>query len=1197
MNPLIANGLDQLREGFGVFDSDLRLVSCNRPYRELRDYPAELCKPGVLLAQMIRFNAERGDFGEGSVEEQVAERMAEIAQTDQREIEREMANGQVLKIRYHHMDAAGLVVMFQDITDETRAQRALAASEERYALVAEAAEEAIYEWDIEQGLLVSSPHLERMLGIKNEPDGMRDWAWIDLVHPDDQIRYKASLQAHLSGEVPRWECEYRIKTPNGEYRWISDHGTSIRNTNGDSTRMIAAVRDITEQIERNAALAASEERHALVARATSDGLYDWDLQTDTLYVSDRLNSLFGFDDLIRKSRDWADRIHEDDLAEYKATLRAHFKGNTEYLECEYRISGSSNEYLWVHDHGSAVRSDDNRVVRLVGAVRDVTEIKAAQLKVEHAETRLLDSLETISDGFLLVGSDGLVKLWNRRYLEIFGDAAGGDISDIVIVGKPFIDMIREGYGRGMFKPHPDGVEGWIENRRTLSKEASADLEIELNNGRWLQINERAMSDGGRVSVYADISDFKTRESELEAARGRFEDAIEALSSGFVLFDSEDRIVVCNTKYREYFSELSDMVEPGTAFVDIIEAAVERDFFPDAVVAQEGWLADLLERRSATSGVREQYMKSGLWLQISDHRTKDGGIVSIYTDVSELKNREAELSAQSAILEATLENMGQAISMVDDNLNVVIFNEKFLEFFEFPEKDFKRGFHMSQAFRLNASRGEYGEGDVEEQIRERLELSAKFMPHRFERTRPDGVVFEIVGNPVETGGFVTTYTDITERKQAEQILVDREAQLSAALQEFNAVLDTIKYGVLFMGPDLRARIINRAFGELWGISQEFIDRSPSMQELIEYNRDTGVYDIAAEDWDDWVVSRVDAVRKGDIPATVVARADGKMLQYQVISLPDGGRMLTYFDITELKQRENELIAARDDAEAALNELQLAQVRLVQAEKMASLGQLTAGIAHEIKNPLNFVNNFARLSNEMLEELSELLAQPLAALGDDDREDAEGLFDTVKSNLTKIDEHGRRADSIVKNMLLHSRDGPSEIQRSNINAIVEEALNLTYHGARAEDPTFNIEMEKSLADDLGEIECFQQDLMRVFLNLFSNGMYAATRKKASEPVTAPLIKVDSGEFDDGIVVNITDNGAGIPDEIREKVFTPFFTTKPPGEGTGLGLSLSYDIVVKQHGGTMSVESQPGEFTTFTVTLPRLLKRSNSGGGITA
>ncbi len=1191
-NALIARGLDQLGEGFGVFDSDLRLVSCNRLYRELRNYPAELCEPGVSLEQMIRFNAERGDFGDGSVEEQVAERMAEIAYADRRELEREMANGQILRIRYHHMDASGLVVTFQDITDEATALRALAASEERYALVAEAAEEAIYEWDVENGLFFSSPQLERLLGIRSDPNGLRDWGWIDLVHPDDRERYTVSLQAHVSGESPRWECEYRIVTPQGDYLWISDHGTSVRNTVGEPTRMIAAVRDITERIERNAALAASEERYALVAQATSDGLYDWDLKTDTLYVSDRLSTLFGFDGLIRKSQDWADRVHKNDLAEYKAVLRTLFKGDGKHLECEYRIAGPNGEYLWVQDHGYAVRNSDNRVVRLVGAVRDVTEIKAARSELEHAEKRLLDSLETISDGFLLVGSDGLVKLWNRRYLEIFGDAAGGDISDIVVAGKPFIEMIKDGYGRGMFKPHPDGVEGWIENRRTRSKQASADLEIELSNGRWLLINERAMSDGGRVSVYTDISDFKTRECELEAARGRFEDAIEALSSGFALFDAEDRIVVCNTKYREYFAELSDMVAPGTAFTDILRAGVERGFFPDAVAGQDDWIADLLERRAAASGVREQYMKNGLWLQISDHPTKDGGIVSIYTDVSELKNREAELSAQSAILEATLENMGQAISMVDDNLNVVMFNQKFLQFFEFPESDFKRGFHMSQAFRLNAVRGEYGDGDVEQQVRERLELSAKFEPHRFERTRPDGVVFEIVGNPVETGGFVTTYTDITERKHAEQILVDREQQLTAALQEFNAVLDTIKYGVLFMGPDLRARIINRAFGELWGISQEFIDRSPSMRELIEYNRDTGVYDVAENDWNDWANSRVEAVRKGDVPATVIARADGMMLQHQVISLPDGGRMLTYFDITELKQRENDLIAARDDAETALNELQQAQVRLVQAEKMASLGQLTAGIAHEIKNPLNFINNFAKLSNEMLEELSDLLAQPLAALGDEDRDDAEDLFSTVKTNLTKIDEHGHRADNIVKNMLLHSRDGPSEVQQSNINAIVEEALNLAYHGARAEDSTFKIEMEKSLTEDLGEIECFQQDLMRVFLNLISNGMYAASRKNTPDRVVAPLIKVATGVSDEGIFVNVTDNGAGIADDLREKIFTPFFTTKPPGEGTGLGLSLSYDIVVKQHGGTLTVESDPGEFTTFSVTLPRALKHSNPG-----
>ena len=290
--------------------------------------------------------------------------------------------------------------------------------------------------------------------------------------------------------------------------------------------------------------------------------------------------------------------------------------------------------------------------------------------------------------------------------------------------------------------------------------------------------------------------------------------------------------------------------------------------------------------------------------------------------------------------------------------------------------------------------------------------------------------------------------------------------------------------------------------------------------------------------------------------------------------------------------NALIDARDDAQAALADLRKAQERLIQSEKMASLGQLTAGIAHEIKNPLNFVNNFAKLSGEMVAELADILEEPIAAMDGEDREDAEDLIQTVQENLEKISQHGKRADSIIKNMLLHSREGPSERGTARINSVVSEALNLAYHGARAEDSNFNIDMKSELDDDLGEIECYPQDLMRVFLNIMSNGMYAAHKRGLDEEGFAPEIAVSSRRDNGRVVVEVRDNGHGIPVDVREKIFTPFFTTKPAGEGTGLGLSLSYDIVVKQHGGDLIVESEPGQFTAFTVSLPKSLPAETGG-----
>ena len=269
--------------------------------------------------------------------------------------------------------------------------------------------------------------------------------------------------------------------------------------------------------------------------------------------------------------------------------------------------------------------------------------------------------------------------------------------------------------------------------------------------------------------------------------------------------------------------------------------------------------------------------------------------------------------------------------------------------------------------------------------------------------------------------------------------------------------------------------------------------------------------------------------------------------------------------------------------SLEELGTAQDRLVQTEKLASLGQLTAGIAHEIKNPLNFVNNFSALSAELIDELNDVLKP--AALDDKVREEIDGLTQMLKGNLEKVVQHGKRADSIVKNMLLHSREGSGEHRPADINAIVEDSLNLAYHGARAEKPGFNITLQRDLDPKAGMIDLYPQEITRVFLNLISNGFYAAAkRKEAGEEGYEPTLSATTKDFGNRVEIRIRDNGTGIPQEVKEKMFNPFFTTKPAGEGTGLGLSMSHDIVVKQHGGRIEVETEPGQSTEFIITLPR-------------
>jgi two-component system, NtrC family, sensor kinase len=292
--------------------------------------------------------------------------------------------------------------------------------------------------------------------------------------------------------------------------------------------------------------------------------------------------------------------------------------------------------------------------------------------------------------------------------------------------------------------------------------------------------------------------------------------------------------------------------------------------------------------------------------------------------------------------------------------------------------------------------------------------------------------------------------------------------------------------------------------------------------------------------------------------------------------------------------DEVQARTGELAASLEDLRTAQDRLVQTEKLASLGQLTAGIAHEIKNPLNFVNNFAALSAELTDELNDVL-KPVP-FEDSIREEVGELTGLLKDNLEKVVQHGKRADSIVKNMLLHSREGSGEHRPADINALLDESLNLAYHGARAEKPAFNVTLQRDFDATAGAIEVFPQEITRVFLNLISNGFYAVAKRKAEtgESGFDPVLRASTKSLGDTVEIRIRDNGTGIPSEVKDKMFNPFFTTKPAGEGTGLGLSMSHDIIVKQHRGTIDVETAPGQFTEFTIVLPRTSNPSSKNRG---
>jgi two-component system, NtrC family, sensor kinase len=284
---------------------------------------------------------------------------------------------------------------------------------------------------------------------------------------------------------------------------------------------------------------------------------------------------------------------------------------------------------------------------------------------------------------------------------------------------------------------------------------------------------------------------------------------------------------------------------------------------------------------------------------------------------------------------------------------------------------------------------------------------------------------------------------------------------------------------------------------------------------------------------------------------------------------------------LSSQKTQITKQRDELEITLNNLHKTQTQLIQSEKMASLGELTAGIAHEIQNPLNFVNNFSDVNREMLEELK---AENTKSQEERDAELEKALIHDLIENEQKINHHGKRADAIVKGMLQHSRLSSGQKEPTDINAIADEYLRLSYHGLRAKDKSFNAELITRFDPALPKINAIPQDIGRVMLNLFNNALYAVNQRQKAEGVNyKPMVSVSTSLEEKQIIIKVRDNGVGIPDAIKDKIMQPFFTTKPTGEGTGLGLSLSYDIVVKGHGGNVSVNTKEGEYTEFTVMLP--------------
>ncbi|MFZ1413427.1 MAG: PAS-domain containing protein [Defluviicoccus sp.] len=794
------------------------------------------------------------------------------------------------------------------------------------------------------------------------------------------------------------------------------------------------------------------------------------------------------------------------------------------------------------------------------------------------------TLDAMEQGISVVDADLNVVVFNRRLLDILGLP-----TDRFRPGDPFEEFVRYNAERGDYGP--GAVEEQVQSRLALARSPAPHcFERTRPDGTVIEIRGTPIPGGGFLTTYTDVTERRQTEKKalmeaLAAARAQLDATLESVSAGIGLFDRDDRLVLFNSHYRQVYPGLADVIERGATFEQILQTAAERGIVAEAVGRRESWYEERLQRHRHPGGPLQQKQVDGRWVQIDERRTADGGIVAVFTDVTELKRREEELAAairdKDALLaefNTVMQTIGYGVMFLGPDLRVRLANRAFREMWRFPDDLLAGRTGFWALMQHVAARGLYAvpADELPRYLERRYkEVQAGDIAPRDLRLS-DGRILEYQCKSLPDGGRMVTYFDITAYRRTEEALKQSE-------QRFRDFTSSSSDWVWEMGPDLRFTYFSDRALLVFKLTREQII-GKTREEVGERSLDGTAWQQHLDD--------LRAHRPFKNFRYPLVNAEGKTLWVSTSGLPlfsDDGAFLGYrgtaSDVTLEVEREQELRDAKERAERALAELRQAQTNLVHAEKLALLGQLVAGIAHEIKNPLNFVNNFASLSIELLEEIREQREDWLAGRDPDRRAQIEELFATLESNLGKIREHGSRADGIVRSMLAHSREGPGEKRPIDINALVAESLGLAYHGARAQDSAFNATLERDLDPEAGMVDVVPQDLSRVLLNLFANGFYAMQERihRNAGPGYQPTLRIATRRLDGAVEIRVRDNGIGIAAPVLEKIFTPFYTTKPAGQGTGLGLSLSYDIVVHQHGGVFEVDTRAGEYAEFVVRLP--------------